>query len=69
MSKIIGDTIHKSLVKVVSDKYEEVKKKFLEDLEKAKDVEVAAIALHVFKMLDVQSMSDRTIITIRKETK
>lgn len=65
---LIEDGIRKELYRKVEETFEQIKKDFMEKLDKDKAQIISGIALHVNKMLEFQTSSDRIIITLVTKT-
>lgn len=53
----------------IETSYENHKKDFLEKLEKEKAESLASITIWMMKQIDIQSIGDKVVITLRTETK
>lgn len=64
----ITQAITRSITDYISGRYDEMKKDFIKQLEEDKAQALAGISLHIMKMIDMQKMQDRIVITLKTES-
>lgn len=63
----LRDIIQKQLEETIEQKYEEIKKEFIEKVEYEKSRAIAATLINVMKVVDFQVFGDRIVITVNKQ--
>lgn len=61
--------IKKGLEETIEAEYEKAKKELVERLEREKAVAIAGLTLNIMKMVDMQNLGERLVLTIRQEDK
>ncbi len=64
---LIVNMVDTHIKSVISKRYEALKKDFLEQLERDKAKELAGITVYLMNQVDIQSMNDRVILTLRTQ--
>lgn len=67
--QFIINAIEAEVKRTIGEKYEVLKKEFIENLDREKATTIASVSLHLMKMVDIQSINDRVILTIRTDFK
>lgn len=62
----IYQAITSAIQKETSRLFEEHKKRMIEELDRDKDIIISGIVLHVAKSIEMQTMKDHLIVTIRE---
>ena len=65
-AEIMSEKLADGFQEVVAEKLKDIKKKAHEELDKELEKAAANLALNVAKWADIQNLSDRLIITLRK---
>ena len=66
INNLILKAIEGEVKKVVEDKYDEMKKRFTEQIEKDKAIALAGISLWIIKQINIREVGQEMIITLRK---
>jgi hypothetical protein len=66
---LIVNFIDQGIKKLVAERYEILKKDFLEQLEKDKAADLAGISLYIMKQVEINRMGENVIITLRTQNK
>lgn len=66
-NQVLVSVIEKAIKEDVEAAWEEKKQRMIEELEREKSKSIAGIVLYVMKTMDIQTIEDRLIITVRQE--